>query len=99
GMARRGVVLAALTKLKQICNHPAAWLKDGVWDPEESGKLQRLGELVDEIAARQEKVLVFTQFKEVTQPLAAFLGRRFARDGLVLSGETAVGRRQKLVER
>jgi superfamily II DNA or RNA helicase len=98
GMARRGVVLASLTRLKQICNHPSAWLKDGGWDPDESGKLQRLGDLVDEIAARQEKVLVFTQFKEVTQPLAAYLGRRFGRAGLVLSGDTAVGRRQKLVE-
>jgi non-specific serine/threonine protein kinase len=98
GMARRGVVLAALTRLKQICNHPSAWLKDGAWDPAESGKLQRLGELVDEIASRQEKVLVFTQWKEVTQPLAAYLGQRFGRAGLVLSGETAVGRRQRLVE-
>jgi superfamily II DNA or RNA helicase len=98
GQARRGVVLASLTRLKQICNHPSHWLRDGRWDEADSGKLQRMGELVDEIAARQDKVLVFTQFKEATQPLADYLGRRFGRPGLVLSGDTAVSRRQKLVE-
>jgi superfamily II DNA or RNA helicase len=98
GTARRGVVLASLTRLKQICNHPSHWLRDGRWDEESSGKLSRLGELVDEIAARQDKVLIFTQFKEATLPLAAFLAQRFGRPGLVLSGDSAVGRRQKLVE-
>jgi superfamily II DNA or RNA helicase len=98
GIARRGVVLSYLTRLKQICNHPSHWLRDGGWDPEDSGKLQRLGDLVDEIAQRQDKVLVFTQFKEVTEPLAAYLARRFGRPGLVLSGDTAIGRRQKLVD-
>ena len=99
GMARRGLVLSFLTRLKQICNHPSHWLRDGRWDPQDSGKLERLGALVDEIAARQEKVLVFTQFKEMTEPLSSFLEGRFGRPGLVLSGETAVARRQKLVER
>jgi superfamily II DNA or RNA helicase len=97
GVTRKGIVLAALTRLKQICNHPSHWLRDGGWQPGDSGKLTRLGEIVDEIAARQEKLLVFTQFKEATQPLAAYLGTRFGREGLVLSGETAVARRQKLV--
>jgi superfamily II DNA or RNA helicase len=98
GQQRRGLVLAALTRLKQICNHPSHWLRDGDWDPQDSGKLQRLGELVDEIAARQDKLLVFTQYKEATEPLAAYLGRRFGRPGLVLSGDTAVARRQRLVD-
>jgi SNF2 family DNA or RNA helicase len=98
GMARRGVVLSSLMRLKQICNHPAQWLGNGSWDEEDSGKLQRLGELAEEIAERQDKVLVFTQFKEATEPLAAYLGRRFGREGLVLSGDTAVGKRRKLVE-
>jgi superfamily II DNA or RNA helicase len=98
GVERRGIVLASLTRLKQICNHPSHWLRDGHWRPEESGKLRRLGELVEEIAARQEKMLVFTQFKEITEPLAAFLSGRFGRPGLVLSGDTAVSRRQKLVQ-
>jgi superfamily II DNA or RNA helicase len=98
GIQRRGLVLSYLTRLKQICNHPSHYLRDGGWAPEDSGKLGRLGELVEEIAERQQKLLVFTQFKEMTEPLAAFLGTRFGRPGLVLSGDTAVGRRQKLVD-
>jgi non-specific serine/threonine protein kinase len=98
GMARKGVVLSSLMRLKQICNHPSQWLGDGRWDQDDSGKLQRLGELAEEIAERQDKVLVFTQFKEATEPLAAYLAQRFGRAGLVLSGDTAVARRRKLVE-
>jgi SNF2 family DNA or RNA helicase len=98
GVQRRGLVLSYLTRLKQICNHPSHWLRDGLWSPEDSCKLGRMAELCEEIAGRQDKVLVFTQFKEVTEPLAAYLGTRFGRPGLVLSGETAVGRRQKLVD-
>jgi SNF2 family DNA or RNA helicase len=99
GIARRGVVLASLTRLKQICNHPAHWLGQagGAWDPADSDKLQRLGQIVEEVADRQEKVLVFTQYREATEPLATFLAARFGRPGLVLSGETAVRGRQKLV--
>ena len=84
-------------RLKQICNHPSQWLGDNSWAEEDSGKLARLREIAEEIAARQEKVLVFTQFRETTAPLAAFLGSVFGRDGLVLHGETAVGKRKDLV--
>jgi non-specific serine/threonine protein kinase len=98
GMKRRGAVLASLMRLKQICNHPSHWLGDGAYAPEESGKFGRLTELADEIAARQEKVLVFTQFRELTRPLAEFLAGVFGRPGLVLSGETEVKRRMGLVE-
>jgi non-specific serine/threonine protein kinase len=99
GIQRRGLVLAFLVRLKQICNHPSQWLGDGAWDEKESGKFARLGELSEVIAAKQEKVLVFTQFREVTGPLAAFLGRVFGRPGLVLHGETAVKKRAELVRR
>ena len=98
GMKRRGIVLASLMRLKQICNHPSHWLGDGSWSPEESGKFARLAELADEIAARQEKALVFTQFLELTRPLADFLAGIFGRSGLVLSGETEVKKRGRLVE-
>ena len=74
GIERRGVVLAMLMRLKQICNHPSHWLDDSVWAEADSGKLERLREIAEVIAARQEKVLVFTQFREMTDPLAAFLG-------------------------
>ena len=98
GMKRRGVVLASLMRLKQICNHPSHWLADGSYAPEESGKFARLAELADEIAARQEKALIFTQFREMTRPLADFLAGVFGRPGLVLSGETEVKKRMGLVE-
>jgi hypothetical protein len=97
GMKRRGVVLASLMRLKQICNHPSHWLGDGSWSDADSGKLSRLREIAEVVEAKQEKMLVFTQFREMTAPLAAFLRSVFGRPGLVLHGETAVGRRQPLV--
>ena len=97
GIKRRGIVLAYLMRLKQICNHPSQWLGDGAWAEEDSGKFARLRDIAEVIGARQEKALVFTQFKETTAPLAAFLGSVFGRSGLVLHGETAVVKRKDLV--
>jgi non-specific serine/threonine protein kinase len=97
GMQRRGIVLAFLMRLKQICNHPSQWIGDGAWAEEDSGKFARLRDLAEVVAARQEKALIFTQFKETTAPLAAFLGSVFGRPGLVLHGETEVKKRKDLV--
>jgi superfamily II DNA or RNA helicase len=97
GIQRKGLVLAFLMRLKQICNHPSQWLGDGEWSPNDSGKWPRLREIAETIAAKQEKVLVFTQFREVTRPLATFLGSVFGRRGLVLHGETDVKKRKELV--
>ena len=99
GIQRKGVVLSFLMRLKQICNHPSQWVGDGAWTEEDSGKWARLREIAEVIAAKQEKVLVFTQFREVTAPLAAFLGSVFGRPGLVLHGETPVRNRPELVRR
>ena len=99
GIQRRGVVLAFLMRFKQICNHPSQWLGDNAWLEEDSGKWARLREIAEVIAAKQEKVLVFTQFREMTAALAAFLGSVFGRPGLVLHGETDVKKRQGLVRR
>jgi SNF2 family DNA or RNA helicase len=99
GIERRGLVLAYLMRFKQICNHPAHWLGQGAWDEEGSGKLARLREIVEAVAAKQEKVLVFTQFREATEPLAAFLTGVFGRPGLVLHGSTPVRARGGLVKR
>ena len=99
GIQRKGVVLAMLMRLKQICNHPSQWLGDGGWAEADSGKLARLREIAEVAAARQEKMLVFTQFREATAPLAAFLGGIFGRSGLVLHGATAVKQRAPLVQR
>jgi non-specific serine/threonine protein kinase len=98
GIKRRGLVLAYLMRFKQLCNHPSQLLGDGQFDPNESGKFDRLAEICEEIASRQEKTLVFTQFREMTEPLSAFLARIFGRAGLVLHGGTAVGRRKPLVD-
>jgi len=99
GIRRKGIVLAFLMRFKQICNHPSQWLGDGAWAEDDSGKWARLRELCEVIAAKQEKALVFTQFREVTAPLATFLGGLFGRPGLVLHGGTAVKKRKELVKR
>jgi non-specific serine/threonine protein kinase len=98
GIARRGLVLSFLLRLKQLCNHPSQWLGDGRYELAQSGKFARLRGLCEEIAARQEKVLVFTQFREITGPLAELLEGVFGRPGLVLHGQTKVGDRRGLVE-
>src|SRR6266576_1099022 len=97
GIQRRGMVLAFLMRLKQICNHPSQWLGDGAWVEKDSGKFARLRDIVEVVAARQEKALIFSQFRKTTAPLAAFVGSVFGRAGLVLHGETAVKKRQELV--
>ena len=99
GIERRGMVLAFLMRFKQICNHPSQWLGDGRYAAGDSGKLTRLRELGESIAARQDKALVFTQFREMTGPLAHFLTGVFGRSGLVLHGGTLVRKRQELVTR
>jgi non-specific serine/threonine protein kinase len=99
GIERRGLVLAYLMRFKQICNHPAHWLGEGTWDEAGSGKLARLREIVEPVTAKHEKMLVFTQFREATEPLAAFLGDLFGRPGLVLHGSTPVRARGGLVRR
>ena len=98
GIARRGLILTFIMRFKQICNHPDQWLGTGCYDPAESGKFRRLEELCEEIASRQEKVLVFSQFREMTEPLAGFLAAVFGRSGLVLHGGTEVRKRKSLVD-
>ena len=97
GIQRKGIVLSTLMRLKQICNHPSQWLNDEDWAEADSGKLARLREIAEVVAARQEKMLVFTQFREATAALASFLEGVFGRPGLVLHGNTAVKNRRDLV--
>ncbi len=98
GIKRRGLVLAFLMRFKQICNHPSQALGDGMYHPHESGKFERLQSLCEEIGARQEKVLVFTQFREIIDPLADLLSAVFGHAGLILHGGTAVKKRKSLVD-
>jgi len=97
-MARRGLVLQTLMRLKQICNHPSQLTGDGEYHPQASGKFRRLGELCEELAGRQEKVLIFTQFREIIDPLAAYLMAVFGRPGATLHGGTSVKQRRRVVE-
>jgi len=94
---RKGAVLTALMKLKQVCNHPSMITGDADFSAAASGKFQRLLELTEEIAQRQEKVLVFTQFRLMTDVLAQQLTRSFGRLGCILHGDTPISERRRLV--
>ena len=98
GMERRGLVLAVISKLKQICNHPDQYLGQTAFSPEESGKFAMLKELCETIRDKHERVLVFTQFREITGILAEFLTNVFQAEGRVLHGGTPVGKRKEIVE-
>jgi SNF2 family DNA or RNA helicase len=98
GIERKGLVLASLMKFKQICNHPDQYLGQSDYADAESGKYDRLREICETIYEKRERVLVFTQFKEMTEPLRRFLEQVFQHKGLVLHGETAVGKRKELVD-
>jgi len=97
GVRRRGVILGFLTRLKQICNHPSQYSGDGKYAPEDSAKFMRLQELCGSIAASGDKVLVFTQFREMCGPLAGLLAGSFGRAGLVFHGGLSVRRRIETV--
>ncbi len=98
-MQRRGLVLSMLMKLKQICNHPSQYLAQPEFAADDSGKFLRLAQICQPIAERQEKMLVFTQFQSVCEPLATYLGEVFSQPGLVLHGGVPVGKRKELVRR
>ncbi len=98
GIARRGLILQTILRLKQICNHPDQMSGAGGYAARDSGKFERLGEICVELAERQERVLIFTQFKEIIEPLAGMLAGVFGRAGLSLHGATRTAERQKLVD-
>ena len=97
GIQRKGAILGALMKFKQLCNHPDQYLGSGNFDENDSGKFGRLREICETIHEKRERVLVFTQFREMTEPLGQFLQSIFGRQGLVLHGGTAVAKRAEIV--
>ena len=99
GMERRGLVLTGILRLKQICNHPDQYTGGGAYLQMESGKFIRLAEICEDIKARHERVLVFTQFREMCEPLSNALRDIFGQDGLVIHGSTSVKERGAIVER
>ncbi|MFQ5808372.1 MAG: DEAD/DEAH box helicase [Armatimonadota bacterium] len=99
GMQRRGLVLATLSKLKQVCNHPAHFLGDNSPIPGRSGKLARVTEMIDEVLAVREAALIFTQFTEMGQILVRHLQESFGQEVLFLHGGVPKKRRDHMVER
>ncbi|QFG25250.1 DEAD/DEAH box helicase [Actinomadura sp. WMMB 499] len=95
---RRGLVLATMAKLKQVCNHPAQLLKDGSRLPGRSGKLERLEEICAEIVGQGEKALVFTQYAEFGSMLQPYLAAHLERPVLWLHGGTSKQARDDLVQ-
>lgn len=94
---RRGIVLAMLTRLKQICDHPALFLKDGSELGRRSGKYTRLCEMLEEILELDERALIFSQFAEMGKLLQADLERRFDRQVLFLHGGTPQQQRERMI--
>ena len=99
GIERRGNVLAAMAKLKQVCNHPALLLHDRSAVGARSGKVIRLEEICEEILAEGDKALLFTQFTEFAAMLLPHLAARFGTDISYLHGGTSKKRRDELVTR
>ncbi len=98
GIERKGLVLASILKLKQICNHPDQYLGREEFNPEYSGKFEQLREICETIYEKHERVLIFTQFREMTEPLSDYLKAIFKKEGFVLHGGTSVKERNRMVE-
>ncbi len=99
GIERKGLVLATLLKLKQVCNHPAQFLQDGSRMDGRSGKVARLEEILDEVLASGDRALLFTQFAEMGRLLAVHLQDRFHREVLYLHGTVQKKARDAMVAR
>jgi SNF2 family DNA or RNA helicase len=99
GIRRKGIVLATLTRLKQICNHPTQYLADNSPLPGRSGKLARLTEMMEEAISVDDRVLIFTQFAEMGHMLHRHLQETFGREALFLHGAVPKKQRDRMVER
>ena len=96
---RQGLVLQMILALKQICNHPTNFLKNGKFDPLLSGKMELLFELLDGIVEAGEKVLIFTQFREMGDLLERFITERFGERPMFYHGGSSVNQRNEMVDR
>ncbi|MDR1652535.1 MAG: DEAD/DEAH box helicase [Prevotellaceae bacterium] len=96
---RQGLVLQMILALKQICNHPTQFLKNGLFDASLSGKVDLLFELLDSIIQSGEKVLIFTQFREMGDLLVRFIAERFGEQPMFYHGGCTVKQREEMVER
>ena len=98
GIQRKGLVLSSIIKFKQICNHPDKYLGLEEYKSEYSGKFEQLKQICENIYEKRERVLVFTQFKEMTGAISDFLEKIFNRKGLILHGGTPIKKRGEMVE-
>ncbi|MBR4401686.1 MAG: DEAD/DEAH box helicase [Synergistes sp.] len=99
GIKRRGVILAAITMLKQICDHPLLYLKDRSELGARSGKMARIAELAEEMTAAEDRVLIFTQYAEMGALLKRFIQENFGREALFLHGGVPGEKRAEMVRR
>ncbi|HEV3120325.1 MAG TPA: DEAD/DEAH box helicase, partial [Isosphaeraceae bacterium] len=99
GIKRKGIVLATLSKLKQVCNHPTQFLGDNSAIPGRSGKLARLSEMLEEAILEGDRALVFTQFSEMGEILRRHLQDTFGQEVLFLHGGVSKPQRDRMVER
>ncbi len=99
GIQWKGVVLATLSKLKQVCNHPAQFLGDNSAIPNRSGKLARLTEMLEEVLEAGDRALIFSQFSEMGAIIQRHLQETFGREVLFLHGEVSKKQRDEMVER
>ncbi|BAY46669.1 SNF2-related helicase [Scytonema sp. HK-05] len=99
GLQRRGMILALLIKLKQICNHPSHYLKQDTLEQHHSGKLQRLQEMLETAIAGGDRALIFTQFAEWGKLLKPYLEKQIGRETLFLYGSTQKKQREEMVDR
>ena len=96
---RQGLVLQMILALKQICNHPTQFLKNGKLDPALSGKTILLLDMLESILDSGEKVLIFTQFREMGELLQNFINERFGEEAMFLHGGCNIKQRQEMVDR
>lgn len=96
---RQGIILQMMLALKQVCNHPTQYLKDGQFVPSLSGKTEMLLDLIDSIVESGEKVLVFTQFKEMGDMLQRFIEERIGVQPMFLHGGCSIKQRKEMVDR
>lgn len=99
GLQRRGMILGLLVKLKQICNHPAQFLKESNLSKHNSGKLQRLEEMLEEVVVEENRALIFTQFAEWGKLLKPYLEKRLGREIFFLYGSTSKKQREEMIDR
>ena len=99
GIERRGLVLGALSKLKQVCNHPAQFLGDRSTIADRSGKLERLTEMLDEVLDAGDRILIFSQFAQMGHIIQTHVQETFGMEALFLHGGVTRTRRDLMVER